>query len=275
MPAERSHAKPVAVVLSIAGSDSSGGAGIQADIKTGAAFGVHVATAITAITAQNSQGVQAIYPLTPEQVQAQVRSVVSALPVAAVKVGMLANEALLCAVAEILDTLDVPKIIDPVLGATSGSSLMAGDSVAALYRKWLLPRATLLTPNLPEAAQLLDTELADSYETMEQQALMLQALGAEAVLLKGGHASHLALAVDYLACADSLQPFSSPRQATSHTHGGGCTLATAIAAGMAQGLSLEQSVAAAKTYIQGAICHSERLHLAETNGPIHHFYQQW
>lgn len=266
--------KPAAVVLSIAGSDSSGGAGVQADLKAGAAFGVFVATAVTAITAQNSSGVFGIYPLTPAQLQAQIDAVLTGLPVAAIKIGMLANIELAETVTKVLEQTHLPVVLDPVMGATSGSSLMTQDGVTAYFRERLLPLATLVTPNVAEAARLLDVALADSYEELEIQALALHQLSGRAVLLKGGDAQ-LPLAVDYLVTEKGTKPFSAPRQSTSHTHGGGCTLASAIAAGLAQGLTLEQSVAAAKSYIQGAIAHSARLHLVPHNGPIHHFFQYW
>lgn len=268
--------RPSPVVLSIAGSDSSGGAGIQADIKTGAAFGVHVATAITAVTAQNSAAVLAAYPLTPDQLISQIEAVTSELPVAAIKLGMLANQELMNAVADILGDLadkKIPVVIDPVLGATSGGTLISGQSVVSTYIERLFPLATVITPNLLEAAWLLDTDVAADYEQMEQQAQALQQLGASAVLLKGGHAD-MVMATDCLA-SDDMQAFSGPRHDTTHTHGSGCTLAAAIAAGLAQGLSLKQSVASAKSFVQGAIQHSARLKLAPKNGPLHHFYQYW
>jgi len=266
--------RSTAVVLSIAGSDSSGGAGIQADIKAGAAFGVFVATAITAITAQNSAGVTGIFPVTPDQLKAQIDAVLSGLPVAAIKIGMLANIELAETVAGVLAATKLPVVLDPVMGATSGSSLMTEQGVTEFFRDNLLPLATLTTPNVAEAARLLGEPLAATYEDLERQALALFSLGRQGVLLKGGDAE-LPLAVDYLATAQGVRPFSAPRQATSHTHGGGCTMATAIAAGLAQGLSLEQAVAAAKSFIQGAIEHSARLQLVSHNGPIHHFYHYW
>lgn len=266
--------KPAAVVLSIAGSDSSGGAGIQADIKTGAAFGVFVATAITAITAQNSAGVSGIFPLTVAQLEAQIDAVMSGLPVAAIKIGMLANMELAETVARVLEATKLPVVLDPVMGATSGSSLMTEEGVTQFFRERLLPLATLVTPNVAEAARLLETTLASTYDELEQQAQALHRTSGRAVLLKGGDAE-LPLAVDYLVTQEGVKPFSAPRQATSHTHGGGCTTASAIAAGLAQGLTLEQAVAAAKSYIQGAIIHSARLQLVPHNGPIHHFYQYW
>ncbi len=276
-PASRAPDKPsrpVRVVLSIAGSDSSGGAGIQADIKTGGAFGVFVATAITALTAQNSERVAAIYPVAPEQVVAQIEAVAEAMPLHAIKIGMLGNLEILNAVADCLMRFRVPLVVDPVLGATSGSSLVRGDDIVPAYISRLLPLATVVTPNLEEAARMLGGSVATSYEEMEQQAMALLDLGANAVLLKGGHGL-LSKAVDYLATEEGLQPFGAPRLQTNNTHGTGCTLSTAIAAGLAQGLGLPQSIAAAKTYIQGAIGESDRLQLVTDNGPVHHFYQYW
>lgn len=266
--------KPARVVMVIAGSDSSGGAGIQADMKAAAAFGVHAATAITAVTAQNSEAVEAVYPLTPEQVTAQIQAISRSLRVDAIKLGMLANADIIRAVAAELDTSPVQHIVmDPVLFATSGGSLFSGDARELLLSA-LLPRVSVLTPNLEEAAVLLDAEPAADHEAMEQQARALLALGPQAVLLKGGHASG-ELAVDYLATQDGVRTFAAPRVASKHTHGSGCTLATAIAAGLAQGLSLQQAVAAGKTHIQGAIANAERLALVDNNGPVHALYQFW
>ncbi len=267
-PAQRAR-----VVLSIGGSDSSAGAGIQADIKAGAAFGVYVATAITAVTAQNSASVSGIYALTAQQLRAQIDAVMSSLPVDAIKLGMLANGELLQVVAEFIREACLPVVLDPVLGATSGSALTNGADIDTLYREHLMPHASLITPNLLEAARLLGCPPAKDYADMEQQAQALQQLGARAVLLKGGHLN-TPLACDCL-FIDRPQPFSAPRVDTPHTHGSGCTLATAIAAGLAQGLTLAQAVAAAKTYVQGAIQAGPRLNLVQDNGPLQHFYQYW
>lgn len=262
------------VVLTIAGSDSSGGAGIQADLKTGGAFGVYVATAITALTAQNSKRVAAIYPVTVAQLQSQLDAILEGMPIHAVKLGMLGNLALLDCVAGFLKAIDVPVVIDPVLGATSGGSLVEGEDIVPAYVQRLFPLAHVITPNLTEAARLLAAPPATTYDAVEEQALALRDLGARAVLLKGGHLD-LPKAADYLATDSGVQVFSTPRLAARNTHGTGCTLSTAIAAGLAQGLGLAQAVAAAKTYIQGAISHGERLELVSDNGPVHHFFQYW
>ena len=270
----RPSGKPTRVVLVIAGSDSSGGAGIQADIKAAAAFGVHAATAITAVTAQSSAAVEAVFTLEPEQVRAQIQAVTRSLRVDAIKLGMLANAGIIRTVAEELQQMSTQHIVmDPVLYATSGGSLFSGDA-RELLLETLLPRVSLLTPNLDEAATLLGCEPAGDHAAMEQQAQALLELGPQAVLLKGGHFAS-ELAVDYLATREGIQTFACPRLDDRHTHGSGCTLATGIAAGLAQGLSLKQAVAAAKTHIQGAIATAERLGLVQDNGPVHALYPFW
>lgn len=270
---EKSSAKPTAAILSIAGSDNTAGAGIQADVKTGAAFGVYVATAITAITVQGS-GNAKVYPVPAVQLREQISSAMDTLPVAAIKIGMLANAELLQLVAEFLETLSIPVVLDPVVQASAGGALFAGPQSRDLYIERLLPNITLLTPNLSEAAWLLDQAIADGEDDMLRQGHALTALAGGAVLLKGGH-SELRLATDYLFVDNQILPFSSTWLTKLHTHGGGCTLATAIAAGLAQGLSLAQAVAAAKSFIQGAIQHAQRLQLRAQGGPVHQFYQYW
>lgn len=269
------QSKTPRVVLSIAGSDSSGGAGIQADIKAGSAFGVYVATAITAVTAQNAQSVTGIFPMSAAQLEAQIHAVHQSMPIAAVKLGMLGSLEAMACVEAFLKQIQVPVVLDPVLVATSGSELVADSltEIEAFYKERLFPFATLVTPNLQEAAQILGEDVAETFEQVEQQARALKALGCDAVLLKGGHGEQ-AKAVDLL-LAEGDFPFSSARIDTTHTHGTGCTLSTAIASGLAQGLSLPQAVAAAKTYIQGAIEGSKHWSLVPENGPIHHFYQYW
>lgn len=266
--------RPATVILTIAGSDNTAGAGIQADLKTGAAFGVYVATAITAITAQTATGPAEVFPVTPEQLERQISTVMTTLPVAAVKIGMLANPALLAVVAAWLRRFEIPVVLDPVFGATSGGALFEGREAEALYRQQLIPHVTLITPNLAEAGRLLEQAPAQNYEQMVAQVYALKQLGSQAVLLKGGH-NTLPLATDCLLAEEELTPYSAPRQTALHSHGSGCTLATAITAGLAQGLTLPQAVAAAKSFIQGAIRHGERLQLVPKNGPVHQFYQYW
>lgn len=270
----RKTGKATPVVLSIAGSDPCAGAGIQADIKAGAAMGVHVATVITAVTAQNSLKLASVYPLPLEQVMAQVTSVIEGLSIQAVKLGMMGNEECIVAVSSLLDSLSLPVIVDPVLSATAGGDLLDRHRARELYLEHLLPRATLLTPNIAEAAFLLSEPEAKDYPAMVRQAQQLRGFGPEAVLLKGGHARD-PLVTDVLITLKGEYPFNGSRVNTAHTHGSGCSLATAIAAGLAQGLSMQQAVATAKAFIQGAIANSERLHLVNSNGPVHALYEFW
>lgn len=262
------------VILSIAGSDSSAGAGIAADIKTGAAFGVFVCSAITAVTAQNANAVTAVHPVSANALEQQLTAITEAHHIDAIKLGMLGNAQNLEVVAHFLSSQKAPVVIDPVLSATTGQSLWLGDNLVAQYRQSLLPFATVFTPNLSEAAAFLGSSVALSYEQMEQQAQALLLMGPKAVLLKGGHLPG-DKAPDCLADDELTIPFSAVRIDTHHSHGSGCTLATAVAAGLAQGLTTKQAVAAAKSYIQGALSNSARLDLAANNGPIHHFYSYW
>ncbi len=271
--ADASKTASTAVVLSIAGSDNTGGAGIQADIKTGAAFGVYVATAITAITVQGVGQVKS-YPVSPEQLEQQIQSVLESLPIKAIKVGMLGSAELLLVVARLLDKVKLPVVVDPVLIASAGGVLCGGEQVTKLYREQILPLTTLLTPNLVEAAALLGQSVAKDESIALAQGHQLLELGAQAVLLKGGH-SDWRLATDFLITQDQEFPYSAPWLSKKNTHGSGCTMASAIAAGLAQGLTLPQAVAASKSFIQGAIQHAERLQLMADKGPVHHFYQYW
>lgn len=261
------------VALTLAGSDSGGGAGIQADLKTFAALGVFGCSAITALTAQNSTGVQGAHPSPPEFVAQQLRSVLSDFPVAAVKTGMLANRGVLEAVIGVLkDWPKLPLIVDPVMVATSGDRLLEPEAERLLAEQ-LLPRATLITPNLPEAAALLDEPLADDRTGLWRQAERLLALGPGAVLLKGGHAGG-AEAVDLLLSRESSEVLSRPRLDTANTHGSGCTLSAAIAAGLARGLSLVAAVTEAKDFVQGALAGSRGWRLGAGAGPLDHFYRR-
>ena len=273
------------VVLTIAGSDSSAGAGIQADIKTCGAMGVFACLVVTAVTAQSPGSVRGIYPMPASLVMDQIEAAISAFPVAVVKLGMLGNLAIAEAVADFLQRSNLPAVIDPVLKASAGANLCADsagiDSVVAFYREHLVPLATLITPNLQEASLLLGAPLANSHLSYEQQAKELQMLGCSAALLKGGHSLDERLCTDYLAYRhdDSgeccVQAFSAARLQTPHGHGTGCTLASAIAAGLAQGLTLRQAVAAAKNYLQNTLMNAERLALVPNNGPLHHFASFW
>ena len=270
------QAPPVA--LTIAGSDSSGGAGIQADLKSFAALGAYGMSVIVALTAQSTRGVSGIFPVPVEFVNQQFDAVIEDIRINAVKVGMLASAELVDAVAAQLDRLrttnpELPIVIDPVMVATSGSQLLADDAVTALRR--ILPRASLITPNLPEAAALLETAMAGDVDSMVDQAQRLRALGAARVLLKGGH-GHGEQSVDVLIDADG-EPvvMSAPRIPTVNTHGTGCSLSSAITALRPQRDSWQQAVREAKDWLTGAIAHADDLQLGSGPGPVHHFYRSW
>lgn len=257
------------VALTIAGSDSGGGAGIQADLKTFCAFGVYGCSAITALTAQNTRGVQAVEPVSVAMVSAQLESVFSDLPVGAIKTGMLADRAVLAAVGEALDRHPgAPLVVDPVMVATSGDRLLSADAETALRRE-LLPRARLITPNLPEAAVLLDQSPAQTTEQMAEQARALLALGPEAVLLKGGHGEDDRVR-DLLVTGQGVRVFERPRLDTANTHGSGCTLSAAIAAGLACGQPLEAAVETARDYVQAALASARHWRLGGGAGPLDH-----
>jgi hydroxymethylpyrimidine/phosphomethylpyrimidine kinase len=270
MPKSVCHVPVTPTALTVAGSDSGAGAGIQADLKTFAALGVYGASAVSAVTAQNTQGVQGVMPMPPEFVAAQVRSVLSDMPVAAIKTGLLADAATIIAVAQAVHKVAQPLVVDPVMVATSGDRLMSSAAVAAL-RDELLPQAQLITPNIPEAAALLKTRAATDVETMERQATALLALGCRAVLLKGGHLPG-AEAVDVYCDARGCQLLRAPRVATRNTHGTGCTLAAAICARLALGDSAEQAARHAKTYLLHALRHADALSVGGGAGPVHHFF---
>jgi len=260
------------IALTIAGSDSSGGAGIQADLKTFAAFGVYGACAITALTAQNTQGVRGVHRVPPGFVTAQIDTVFDDLDVAAVKIGMVAELAIVNVIADALARWK-PKhvVLDPVMVATSGDRLLSADAIESL-REDLVSRATLVTPNLPEAAALLDEAVASDEAGIIRQGQQLRALGAQAALIKGGHGQG-AESIDYLFAADGIVKLPAPRIATRNTHGTGCSLSSAIAAGLAKGETLENAVRNAKAWITAAIVASDRLGVGKGHGPIHHFHR--
>ncbi|HEX2554437.1 MAG TPA: bifunctional hydroxymethylpyrimidine kinase/phosphomethylpyrimidine kinase [Microvirga sp.] len=270
--ANRAGATPIAVT--IAGSDSGGGAGIQADLKTFSALRVYGASVVTALTAQNTIGVQGIHDVPPDFVALQIDSVFSDLAVAAVKIGMLSRPAVIEAVAAGLDRHGARTVVlDPVMVAASGDRLLASDAVEIL-RRVLIPRARVVTPNLPEAAAILDEAIAADEAAMAEQGRRILALGAKAVLVKGGHAEG-AESADILVDAGGVRRFAAPRLATRNTHGTGCTLSAAIAAGLARGLDLHAAVAAAKAYIAAAIAASDTLAVGSGHGPVHHFHAWW
>lgn len=261
----------VPIALSIAGSDSSGGAGIEADLKTFAALGVYGACVITAVTAQNTKKVSAIHPLPADIVAAQIDAVFSDLNVGATKVGMLANASIVEAVAAGLDRHASRNVVlDPILAASSGAELLRADAIDAL--RLLIPKARVFTPNLFEAAALLEVPMAQDESEMRAQAERLLAFGGGAVLLKGGHGGGTEC-VDLLVEGESSTRFAAPRVATKNTHGTGCTLASAIAAGLAKGLSLNAAVGEAKSYVTAAIAAADRLHVGSGHGPLHHFHR--
>ena len=266
----QSIATPIA--LTIAGSDSGGGAGIQADLKTFSALGVFGCSAIASLTAQNTLGVQGVLPSAPAFVQQQIHSVLSDIHVGAIKTGMLATADIIAAVAESLRAYpQIPFVLDPVMVATSGDRLLEEDAIQTLIEK-LLPLATVITPNLHEAAVLLNTSVAQNLAQMQSQGEKIIALGARAVLMKGGHTDG-DKATDLLITAAGVDAFSAPRLHTKNTHGTGCTLASAIAAGLAKRLSLSDSVSKAKEYLHQSLVHSEKLHIGQGSGPVHHFYK--
>jgi hydroxymethylpyrimidine/phosphomethylpyrimidine kinase len=262
----------IPVALTIAGSDSSGGAGIQADLKTFAALGVYGASVVTALTAQNTNGVSGIHPVPADFVTAQIDAVFGDLDVRAVKIGMTAQPATIDAIAAAL-TRWGPKhvVLDPVMVATSGDRLLAADAVEGLRTK-LIPQASLITPNLPEAAALLDEPVAVGEAAIERQGKRLLAMGCPAVLIKGGHGQG-AESIDYLIRHSGTVALAAPRVATQNTHGTGCSLSSAIAAGLARGEDMETAVRQAKDWISAAIAAADRLSVGHGHGPIHHFHR--
>lgn len=266
--------QPFPRALTIAGSDSGGGAGIQADLKTFGALGAYGTSVITALTAQNTRGVQQVLVTPPEMITAQCTSVLSDIRVDAVKIGMLPDVASIKAVAEVLRHHHLPFVVlDPVLVATSGDRLALEDTVAVLKRE-LLPLADMLTPNLAELAALSGQPLAATEADMLAQGKMLLDEGSCAVLLKGGHWENSSEAADWLV-QNGAEPtrFCSERIDTPNTHGTGCTLSSAIAALRPQHGTLSQAVAAAKSYVRSAIEGGQFWHVGHGHGPLAHFWR--
>lgn len=261
------------IALTIAGSDSGGGAGIQADLKAFSALGAYGASVITALTAQNTCAVMAVEGVSPAMVGAQMGAVFADLPVDAVKIGMLATPDIIAAVAAGLAGRAMPVVLDPVMVAKSGDLLLRQDAVAAL-RGALLPLCTLLTPNLPEAGRLLGLTPARDEAQMRVQGRALLALGPQAVLMKGGHLEG-PLCVDLLITQASETRFEAPRIDTQNTHGTGCSLSAGIAALLARGLALQDSVRHAHGWLQGAIAAADGLRIGAGRGPVHHFHGIW
>lgn len=254
-------------VMIIAGSDSGGGAGIQADIKAVTALEGFAMTAITALTAQNTQGVFGVHPVPLDFVRQQIEVVMSDLGADVIKTGMLGDSGTIGAVCDALAAYapKVPLVLDPVMVAKGGHNLLAVEAIASL-RQRLLPRATVITPNLPEAEALTGMSI-HSVEDMRVAARLLLSLGVPAVLLKGGHLEG-DLLTDLLATADGIEAFSAPRIQTRHTHGTGCTTASAVAAGLAQGLSLRDAVIRARAYVRAAIAAAPGF--GGGHGPLNH-----
>lgn len=261
-----------AIALTIAGSDSGGGAGIQADLKTFSALGVYGASALTAVTAQNTRAVTAVEALPPALIRGQIEAVFDDLAVAAVKIGMLGVPEAIRAVAGALRGRGVPVVLDPVMVAKSGDRLLATEAIAAL-RDELLPLATVLTPNLPEAGEILDAPPAPDLAVREAQGAMLRASGPAWVLMKGGH-DRGPTCTDLLIGPEPLA-LTAPRIDTKNTHGTGCTLSAAIAAGLAQGMTVPRAVRRAHGYLHAAIMAADRLRIGSGHGPVHHFHALW
>jgi len=261
-------------VLTIAGTDPSGGAGIQADLKAFSALGAYGCAVITALVAQNTRGVQAVELVPPAFVARQIDCLLADVRIDAVKIGMLATGEIVRAVAEALRRHGLSRVVvDPVMVAKSGDRLLDPDAVAAL-REELLPLATVITPNLPEAADLLGRPMAENRDQMPETAAALLALGPRAVLLKGGHLDG-AESPDLLLTADRAVTLSAPRIATRNTHGTGCTLSAAIAALLPQRPELETAVREAKDYLTEALAAADRLSVGGGHGPLHHFHRWW
>ena len=254
-------------VLIIAGSDSGGGAGIQADLKAFSAQGVYGASVITAITAQNTKAVTAIHPVPDDVVSAQIKAVLDDIQIDAIKIGMLGTPSLIEAVADALSDFKGPIVLDPVMVAKSGDVLLADSAIDAL-KSYLFGRATVLTPNLPEATKLVGDG------TPEEQAQRLLDLGVEAVLMKGGHASG-ETCTDYLISGASTQTFSAKRVQTQNTHGTGCSYSSATAAGLAKGKALNEAVKNAHEWLTSAIIRADELNVGQGHGPVHHFHALW
>ncbi len=256
--------------MTIAGSDSGGGAGIQADLKTFSALGVYGASTLTAITAQNTVAVTAVHELPTDVIAAQIDAVITDIGVDAVKTGMLSSVAIVEVVAQELKRHGITNlVVDPVMVAKSGDALLRREAVDSL-RTRLLPLAAVATPNIPEAETLTGREIV-SDEDMRRAAEEIVAMGARAVVVKGGHRD--GPATDLYYDGSRFQEFSAPRFDTVNTHGTGCTFASAVAAGLAQGKDVIDAVAQAKEYVTGAIRNSYPL--GQGHGPVHHFYRVW
>ncbi|CAO96350.1 bifunctional hydroxymethylpyrimidine kinase/phosphomethylpyrimidine kinase [Erwinia tasmaniensis] len=260
--------------MTIAGTDPSGGAGIQADLKAFSALKAYGTSVITALVAQNTTGVQSVMRVDADFVAAQLDSVLSDVRIDTIKIGMLADSDIVEVVAQRLKNAGVPWVVlDTVMLAKSGDALLAPGAVAAL-RTLLLPQVSLITPNLPEAAALLDCAPAGDEAAMREQGRALLALGCRAVLMKGGHLSQ-SESPDWLFTAEGEQRFTAARIATRNTHGTGCTLSAALAALRPRYANWADTVQAAKQWLQGALAQADTLEVGHGQGPVHHFHQWW
>jgi hydroxymethylpyrimidine/phosphomethylpyrimidine kinase len=262
-----------AIALTIAGSDSGGGAGIQADLKTFSALRCYGASVITAITAQNTRGVTAVEDVSAPMIAAQTAAIFSDMTVSGVKIGMVSRIATIHTIAEGLSGYGGPIVVDPVMVATSGDRLLQEDAIAAL-RENLLPLARVVTPNLPEAALLTGRPPATCEAEMEAQARDILGLGAGAVLIKGGHSGGTE-SVDLLVSHQGVVRLTAPRIETRNDHGTGCTLAAAVTAHLAHGMSLVEAAREAKRYLHAALVAGAGLSLGQGRGPVHHFHGWW
>ena len=266
--------KETPIALTIAGSDSGGGAGIQADFKAISANGVYGASVITAVTAQNTAAVTAVHEVPAAVVAAQIDAVLSDIDVNVIKLGMLFSVPIIAATAQRLAAFTGPVVVDPVMIAKSGDALLQDAAVDALIAQ-ILPHATLLTPNLPEAARLLNTTEAATPEEVAAQGQALIKMGPKAVLMKGGHARGKTCTDLLVDATGVIASFTTPRIDTHNTHGTGCTYAASIAAQLAHGRDLKEAVARAHAYLQAAIKAADRLHIGKGHGPVHHFHGHW
>jgi len=259
--------------MTIAGSDPSAGAGIQADLKTFSALNVYGTTVITALTAQNTRGISGIEPVRPGFVRDQINAIFDDMPVDAVKIGMLGSAEIIAAVASALKShKPAHVVVDPVMVSSSGRRLLSRQAIEAMIAD-IFPLASLLTPNLDEAAVLLDEPVLHDQEEMDKCAAKIARMGVAGVLLKGGHLKGQK-AVDVLYAGDEIAHFSAERINTKNTHGTGCTLSAAIAAFLAQGHDLSQAIGKAKTYTTGAIKAADELNTGEGAGPLNHFWEK-
>ncbi len=261
-------------IFSVAGTDPTGGAGIQADLKAFSAMGVHGMTAVTAVVAQNTRSVRSFVPLDPSFVGEQIDAVFDDVRVDAVKIGMVANAPIAEVIADRLRHHDAGTIVlDPVMVVQSGDHLLDVDAAAAI-RNTLVPLATMITPNLPEAAVLLDSKTAATRQQMHDQATRLRPLGPQWALLKGGHLTQGAASVDYFAGSDGTRTFTAVRVKTLNDHGTGCALPSAIAA-LLPDYSVPDSVDTARGYFHDALVASDLLDVGQGHGPVHRFHQLW